>query len=295
MVEKLLGGGRVYSALFTPTNKDESLNSLALKELVRYELSRGVDGFYCCGSSGEALLLSSQERMAVAEVVVQEVNGKVPVIIHTGALSTREAVMLSQHAEEVGASAVSLIPPVYYKYKGREVAQYYKDVISAVDLGVIVYNIPQFTGISFSKKDPILFESQVIGIKHTSMNLYDLELLHQEFPNKIMFNGFDEIWLQALSAGATASIGTMINICPPLFQQIRSSYLKGDMEKAKSLQSKLNSFVEALVGINLFPGAKYCMDLLGVPLGPCRRPFAELSDKEKVLIKKALLSIERYL
>ena len=120
----------------------------------------------------------------MSEVVAQEVGSKVPFLVHTGALSTREAVALSKHAQKSGASAVSLIPPIYYKYKQEEIFQYYKDVVDSVDLGVIVYNIPQFTGISFSKENNILADEKIVGIKHTSMNLFELERMKQAFPKK---------------------------------------------------------------------------------------------------------------
>ena len=168
-------------------------------------------------------------------------------------------------------------------------------MVSAVDLGVIAYNIPQFTGISFSKENEMLHNEKIIGIKHTSMNLFELERIQQAFPEKTIFNGFDEIWLYSMAAGATATIGTTVNICPTLFKEIRKSYLAGDMTEAKRLQSILNEFIESLVKINIFPAAKYCMTILGVDIGPCRKPFSVLSSEEKGAIKEALERISDYL
>lgn len=285
----------IYSALFTPLTDTDSLNIDALKRLVRYELQRGVEGFYCCGSSGEALLLEKTERMKVAEVVAHEVARRVPVVVHTGALSTRDAIVLSRHAQDVGACGVSLIPPIYYQYKEQEVVQYYKDVMQAIDLGVIVYNIPQFTRIAFSQNHVLLEDSQVVGIKHTSLDLYQLNRIAQKHPEKVLFNGFDEIWLYSLAAGATATIGTMANICPLLFKEIRSTFEAGNMPQAQKLQSTLNQFVETLVSINIFPAAKYCMSVLGIDSGACRKPFDTLSEQEKKSIEQALKKIQAYL
>jgi len=285
----------IFSALITPMHEDGKLNLPALKSLIRHEVAHGVEGFYCCGSSGEGLLLDSSERMAIVETLAQEAGDSVPFIVHTGSLSTNEAIILSQHAQQRGAQAVSLIPPIYYHYSEQEVQHYYEDVANAVDLGVIVYNIPQFTGISFSKKNPLMHNQKIVGIKHTSINLYELERLSQAFPEKTLYNGFDEIWLYSMTAGATATIGTTVNVCPKLFSSIRKSFLDGDMLKAQALQHTLNDFIESLVGQGIFSATKYCMELQGLEIGPCKKPFDRLTVEKKKIIKTAFQKIESYL
>jgi N-acetylneuraminate lyase len=285
----------IYSALFSPLGSRGELETEKLRDLIRFELEHGVEGFYCCGSSGEALLLETAERKKLIEIAADEIRDRVPLIVHTGALSTRAAIELSAHAKQCGAAAVSLIPPIYYHYSAAEIEQYYKDVVDAVGLGVIVYNIPQFTGISFSKKNAFLNDPRVIGIKHTSMNLYDLERIRQAFPDKIIFNGFDEIWLYSLAAGADASIGTVINICPKIFKKIREEFHNGAVSRAQALQNELNDFVETLVEAGVFPAAKYCMTLQGIDTGSCRKPFAPLGDEGKKKVEAALKKIEAWL
>ncbi len=295
MVDLPIQNDCIYSALFTPATAGGELDTDRMKELVRFEIDHGVEGFYCCGSSGEGLLLEKEERMKIVEIVAQEAGDNVPFIVHTGALSTREAITLSKHAEKNGASAVSLIPPIYYKYKQEEIFQYYKDVVDAVGLGVIVYNIPQFTGISFSKGNSVLEDEKIIGIKHTSMNLYELERIKQAFPKKMIINGFDEIWLYSLTAGATSTIGTTVNVCSKLLRAIKNAFDKGEIPQAQGLQSKLNEFIETLVNINVFPAAKYCMNVLGLDIGNCRKPFGTLTSLEKTMIEDAMQKISDFL
>jgi N-acetylneuraminate lyase len=127
------------------------------------------------------------------------------------------------------------------------------------------------------------------------MNLYDMERIKQAFPDKIVFNGFDEIWLYGLAAGADASIGTMVNICPKLFKQIREEFKNGAVSKAQVLQNELNDFIEVLVEVNLFPAAKYCFTLQGIDVGPCRKPFAPITDEGKKKVEAALKKIEAWL
>jgi len=285
----------VVSALITPMREDRSIDENALQNLVMYEIEHGSEGFYCCGSSGEGLLLSVEERMLIASLVSEVCKNKVPFYVHTGSLGTREAIQLSVHAQKVGAKAVSLIPPIYYHYSQKEVENYYLDVVNAVDLGVIVYNIPQFTGISFSKESSVMQSDKIIGVKHTSMNLYDLERLGQAFPKKILFNGFDEIFLYSLAAGAQSTIGTTVNVCPKLFASIREDFLGSNISGAQQKQHMLNNFIEAVVKEGIFSAVKYCMTYLGVPSGPCRKPFKELDDGAKLRIEGALRRIEPYL
>jgi N-acetylneuraminate lyase len=285
----------IYSALFTPTGAGGEPDLEKLRALVRYQLEHGVEGFYCCGSSGEGLLLEPEERKKVIETVADEAGDKAPFVAHTGALSTRTATDLSVHAKKCGAAAVSLIPPIYYHYSIAEIEQYYTDVVNSVDIGVIVYNIPQFTGISFSKKNVFLNDPRIIGIKHTSMNLYDMERIRRAFPEKIIFNGHDEIWFYGLAAGADAAIGTTTNIFPKLFKEIREEFRRGNVLKAQDLQHYVNEFVEAIIEVGVFPGAKYCMSLLGIDLGPCRKPFAPLNSEGKKKMEESLEKVKSWL
>jgi N-acetylneuraminate lyase len=285
----------VYAALFTPFTSTGEIDAEKLRSLIRFELDHAVEGFYCCGSAGEGLLQEKAERKKVIEIVAEEAGNHIPFIVHTGALSTQVAIELSIHAEKCGAAAISLIPPIYYHYTAGEIEQYYKDVMNAVNIGIIIYNIPQFTGISFSKKNNFLNEPEIIGIKHTSMNLYDLERIRDAFPAKIIFNGFDEIWLYGLSAGADAAIGTIINICPKLFKQIREEFSKGNIPRAQQLQHRLNDFIEAIGEDGIFSAAKYCMTLQNVDVGNCRQPFIPLTDAGKKKVETALKIIENWL
>jgi N-acetylneuraminate lyase len=287
----------IYAALLSPYNSEGKLDLQVLSRLIQFELDKGAEGFYCCGSSGEGLLLEKEERKKLVEVVAAETVGKVPFIVHTGSLSTDVTLELSLHAQSLGAKAVSMIPPIYYNYSQKEIAEYYSSVASALDIGIIIYNIPQFTGISFNKKQNVdlLENKKTIGIKHTSMNLYDLERIHDAYPEKILFNGFDEIFLYSLLAGAESTIGTMVNICPRIFKSIRKAVAEEHITEAKALQKKLNTFIEAMINTSVFPATKYAMGILGVECGPCRKPFAELDEEQKKIIRKALEGISEFL
>ncbi|MCF0132452.1 MAG: N-acetylneuraminate lyase [Blautia sp.] len=282
---------RIWSALLTPTNADESVNYDALEEIVERQIEDGVEGFYCCGSSGEALLLSLEERKKVLEHTIKAAKGRVPVISHVGTIRTQDVIELAEHAVSSGALAVSMIPPYYYRFSMDEILSYYEDVIKAVpDAPVLIYNIPQFTGIEFNKQNAgrLLENENVVGVKHTSNNLYSLERMGAAFPEKALLNGFDEQFLSALSVGAYGTIGTTVNLFAPLFHKVRESYFAGDMQTALHWQREINQRIEACVSIGIFNAMKYGWTLRGVDCGFCRKPFQPLNEEQKTRMRSVL-------
>ena len=287
------GFSRIWSALITPMCADESVNYDALEKIVDRQIAEGAEGFYCCGSSGEALLLSTEERRKVLEHVLAAAGGRVPVISHVGTIRTRDVIELAAHAMEAGAMAVSMIPPYYYRFSMDEIIGYYEDVLQALPgTPVIVYNIPQFTGIEFSKQNAgrLLSNPGVVGIKHTSSNLYSLERMGQAYPDKALINGFDEQFLAALTMGATATIGTTVNLFAPLFHRVRKAAAEGKLAEAQQWQRAINRRIEETVRIGIFPAMKYGWTLRGIDCGSCRAPFRPL-DKAARKAMEALMNL----
>ena len=273
----------IISAVVTPMHADESVNYAALETLAHAQLARGVEGFYCCGSSGEGPLLRFDERKQVLATLVNAAQGKVPVIAHVGTPRTQDAVELAKSAEQDGASAVSLVPPYYYKYSREEIIAYYRRVLNAISIPVILYNIPQFTGVELDSltAEALLGDEQVLGVKHTSHNLYSLERMIARYPDKVFFNGFDEIFLSSLAAGATATVGTTVNLQPELFLALRTAFRQGDIPKAQRLQQQINEVVENLVARGVFQSAKYLAAKETVDTGPTREPFVALTATQR--------------
>ena len=282
---------RIWSALITPTNADESVNYHALEQVVDAQIADGVEGFYCCGSSGEGLLLTLDERKQVLEHVLKAADGRVPVMSHVGTIRTKDVIDLAQHAMSAGALAVSMIPPCYYKFSMDDIMGYYEDVIRAVpNVPAIVYNIPQFTGVEFSKDNAgrLLGNENIVGIKHTSTNLYSLERIGQAFPGKALINGFDEQLLGALSMGSCATIGTTVNLFAPLFHKVRDAFDRGDIAEAYRWQHAINLRVEATVKLGIFNAMKYGWTLRGIDCGFCRAPFRPLDDAARKTMQDLL-------
>ncbi len=276
----------IYSASVTPMTEAGKVNFDAMRQTIRLNLKQGVEGFYTCGSTGEGLLLTVEERKKLLETVLDEAGGKVPVISHTGTIRTEDAIELTRHAKEAGASAVSMIPPYYYKFSLNEICSYYEDVMSSVDMPMMLYNIPAFTGISFNNTTGgrLLKNPQIIGIKHTSMNLYDLERMKSAYPEKVYFNGHDEIFLSALSSGAECTVGTTVNLFAKTFVEIRRLFLEGEMEAASRAQSRINEAIELFLEVGIFNAVKYAYRSFGIDCGSCRKPFVPLNKDQKARI-----------
>lgn len=287
----------IISAVVTPMHADESVNYSALETLARSQLARGVEGFYCCGSSGEGPLLRFEERKQVLATLVNAAEGKVPVIAHVGTPRTLDAVELAKSAEQNGASAVSLVPPYYYKYSRQEIIDYYRRVLNAVSIPVILYNIPQFTGIELDKQtaEALLSDEQVLGVKHTSHNLYSLERMVASYPDKVFFNGFDEIFLSSLAAGATATVGTTVNLQPELFLALRQAFQAGNLARAQGLQQQINEVVEHLVSQGVFQSAKYLAGKGCTETGPVREPFVPLNDTQRGDLDQLFQRLQGYI
>jgi len=283
--------GGIFAALPTAFDANDRIDAAALVHIVENLLKRGVEGFYVGGSTGECFLLSEDEREAVLETVLTAAGNKVPVIAHVGALSSHAAVSLARHAARAGATAASAAPPLYFNYETDEIVGYYADIAEASGLPVIVYNIPAFSGRNFGAQglEKLLNIPGVAGLKHTSMNLYELERIRKRFPEKVIFSGYDEVFLAALSLGADGMIGSTVNLMPELFLGMRSALLAGDLAEARELQNKANSVIESLSGGSFFPSLKYALALSGLPCGECRRPFQPISNKRKELIASSLV------
>lgn len=288
----------IFSALELPMNEDESLDYEALKDAIEYELSIGVEGLYCMGSSGEALLLSIEERKEALDKVIEIVDNRVPIIAHVGTVRTEDAISLARHAAEAGVAAISMIPPYYYKFSMDEIITYYENVINAVpDIGMIVYNIPQFTGVEFNKDNAgrLLSNDRVIGVKHTSSSLFGLERMVTAYPEKVFFNGFDEQFIGALALGAQATIGTTVNVFAPLFVKARDLFQAGKVKEALDVQREINFCVEEMCKVGIFSAVKYVLSKRGVKAGHCRKPFHPLTAEECARLDKMIEHYDNYL
>ena len=271
----------VVSALVTPFDDGDNIREDSIRRIINYNLKNGVSGFYVCGSTGESLLLTLDERKRILEIVKDEVKDRAFIIANIGCMGTKFSIELAKHAEEVGVDAISSFPPIYYKFSFDEIKQYYFDIANSVNVPLIIYYIPSFTNVEMSLENfsELLEHKNIMGVKFTSMNLFMLERI-KALSNKTIFNGFDEVFLGGLSLGADGMIGSTCNIVPAIIRGIYDSFRSKEMEKAYIYQQKLNEIINDIKDFGIIPATKAILSLIGIECGKPRKPFKALGKEE---------------
>lgn len=283
-LEKFKG---VFVALNTIYDKNDEINVDAIKELVRIYKSKGVKGVYVCGSTGEGFLLSTEERMQVAEAVMDVAGDDFTVIVHVGCAGTKESIRLAKHAEKIGVDAVSAVPSVYYHLSPASVEKHWTGIIDSTDLPFIIYNIPQLTSFNLPLD---LFERmaknpKVIGIKNSEEPVYNMERYRTVAGDDfIIFNGSDEQYLGGRLMGANAGIGGTYGTMPELFVKLDELINQNKIEQAKLLQYKINDVIFDLISLpSLYGAAKNVISRrFGIDAGVPRSPFLPVENDEKI-------------
>lgn len=280
----------IFPALLTPFDKDGKINEKELVRLVDYNAKKGVRGFYVCGSTGEAFLLSTEERKKVMRIV-KETAPDLTLIAHIGTLNEADAISLGKHAKDLGYDAVSSVAPYYYKFSFEEIKGYYTRLADASHLPMLVYHIPAFSGVSMGMKEMrgFLEDERFMGIKYTSNDFFTLEQCKTAFPDKIVYNGYDEMLSAGLAMGADGGIGSTYNFMAEKFVKIYELFREDRLEEARSIQKEANRIITVLCRFGVMQAEKEVLNQLGFDFGECRPPFAPLSEEAKAVIAKEIV------
>lgn len=276
----------VFCALNAIYDENDNVDLEKMKELVRVYKSLGVKGVYACGSTGEGFLLSTEERKQVARAVKEAAGDDFTVIVHIGCASTKESIELAKDCEKVGVDAVSAVPCVYYHLGEESVKLHWNSIIDSTSLPFIIYNIPQLTSFNLSPK--LLAEMaknpKVIGVKNSAEPVYLMERYASAVNNDdfIIFNGSDEQFLGGRLMGANAGIGGTYGCMPELFVELDRLINNNEIEKAKSLQFKINECIFDLLSCkSLYGVAKQVMSIrFGIECGNPRSPFLPVKRED---------------
>lgn len=273
----------VYAALMTPFKADSTINYSALEALIEHNIASGLHGLYVGGSTGESMLMSESERCDIFKFTAEVANGRTALFAHVGAISTDSAVRMASIAAECGYNAISAIAPFYYGFSKNEIAEYYKTLMNCSELPLIMYNFPNANGFNgmLDVVDSLIDNSKLIGIKHTSQNLFEIDMFKRLKRDLFVFNGYDEVLLGGLSMGADGGIGSTYNFMPEIILDIYNSFLSGDLKAAQSAQSKACRIIEMMLPYGVFQMEKEILTLMGIPMGECRKPFSSLNADGK--------------
>ena len=261
-----------------------------VQALARHLLAQGVQGLYVNGSSGECIYLNPRERMLVLENVMEAVGGKMLVINHVAANSTRDSVMLARHSEKLGVDAIAAIPPIYFRLPEPAIAQYWNDMSAAApNTDFIIYNIPQLAGTSLTRSllSEMLKNPRVVGVKNSSMPVHDIDTFLAVSQGKIkVFNGPDEQFVAGRLMGACGGIGGTYAAMPRLFLEANRLVEAGDFKKAGEVQHAICRIIEGLVFCrgSMYAVIKELLRRKGINCGSVRPPFAPLAREDKAQV-----------
>lgn len=283
----------IFPALLTPFNEKNEINEKALEKLIEYNIQKGVTGFYVGGSTAEAFLLSDEERLQVYKLVKEIVGKRCTLIAHIGCISTRQTIMFGEYAQSLGYDAISAVAPFYYKFTFDEIKQHYFDVVDRVDLPMLIYNFPAFSGVNLTTENlkEFLNDERFIGVKHTSNDYFALEQFKTAFPHKIFYNGFDEMFLAGLSMGADGGVGSTYNFMAEKFIKMQQLFNEEKHSEAFEVQQTANKIIAALIKVGVFQGEKAVLNMLGFDFGDVRAPFKGISKENYDYIEKTVLPL----
>lgn len=295
MFEPLKG---LIAATTTPLREDGSIHLDAIGPMIDRLLESGVGGLYVCGSTGEGMSLTCDERKAVVESSVGATAGRVPVIVQVGHNSLADARSLAAHAVDAGANVISATCPSYFKVSDVPALVDCMQHIAAGAEGLpfYYYHIPALTGsqidvVEFLKRggDQI---SNLVGLKYTTTLIHEYQsCLRVDDGRFDVVWGCDEMLLAAWASGAKAAIGSTHNIAAPLYHRIIDAVESGDLGTARELQFHSVSMIEVMKGFSFHAALKQVMEMLGMPGGPCRLPLTGLSQDQVKRLQMELQSI----
>ncbi len=278
----------LIAATYTPFHEDGSLNADLIGPMIDHMISRGVSGFYICGSTGEGESLTMEERKLVAETTVSAARSRVPVVVQAGHNSIDSACELARHAGEIGADAISTLPPTYFKPSTPELLMDYIAKVAgcAPDLPYYYYHIPRLSGVAFDTVNLLQLAKEQVpsfaGIKFSDFFLAEM-MACQEFDDgrfDILF-GSDEMILGALATGAKGAVGSCYGFAAPLWLKIIESFEAGEIEEAQAWMRKAARLVRLVAGD---PGPfQACVKqviwpMLGFDVGGLRLPQPKMNQ-----------------
>ena len=288
----------VVVPMTTPFDKKGNVNISALEQQTEFLIDKEVHGLYPCGTTGEMLLMSLDERELVAETVVKKTAGRIPVFIQCGAIATKDTLRLAAHAKSIGADGIGVVTSSFFGINDKAMIEYYKTIAKSLpnDFPIYLYNIPQC---STNDIKPEICEKlvqscpNIIGIKYSGNDpTRVLEYIKINNYNFSVLVGPDRHFLQYMVVGCTGTVSSTAGIIPEIFVGIYNAYQTGDMDKALELQRKANDVIDILkAGTNLSM-YKEAQVIRGLARTYVRPPLLDITEMER---KELASGIMRYL
>ena len=287
----------IYVAMLTPFTEDGVINEEELRRIVEFQIISGVQGLFPISSVGEFIHMSREDKIRMMEIIVEQNRGRVRVCPGVGSSLPAEAIILAHKAKELGCDGVVVAPPYYYQLSQENIEKYFETIADAVDIPIILYNIPLFTQpLSYDVVKRLARRDNVVGMKDSSGSMVDF----MHFMDKIqiigedihMLTGREETLFPCLMVGGKGCMTATSGILPEIMTGIYEAWKTGDYEKAKELQFSVLLPIRAMFSLPFPLGFKFAMEMRGFAMGPPKQP---LSDAERFKFNTMKARIEKIL
>jgi 4-hydroxy-tetrahydrodipicolinate synthase len=279
------------TALVTPFTDDGAIDEPALRALVRWQLAEGIHFLVPCGSTGEAATMTLDEQRRVVEIVVEEVGGRVPVVAGAGSNDTQRAIVQSRAMREAGATHLLHVSPAYSKPPQRGIEAHFRAVAEAVDLPIVLYNVPGRTGSNVEAGTTLRLAevANIVAVKEASGSLPQVqEILRDRPAGFAVLSGDDALTLPIVASGGDGVISVASNAMPRLMAQLCAQALAGDLPAARRTQDRLLPWMQAaFVESNPIP-VKAALAMMGRVANVLRLPLVPLAPAYEATIAAAL-------
>lgn len=278
-------------AIITPMNADGSINYDVLGEMIDDQIANGTDAIVICGTTGESSTMTDEEHLECIRFAVEKTAKRVPVIAGTGSNDTEYAVKLSKEAQEVGADALLVVTPYYNKTTQRGLIAHFTAIADAVDIPIVLYNIPGRTGmnIEISTLKELAKHKNIAALKEASGNISYTAKVIAECGDMIdVYSGNDDMIVPIMSLGGKGVISVLSHVIPKETHMMTQYCLENNYAEATKLQIEYLDLINNLfIEVNPIP-VKEAVNMMGVNAGPCRLPLYEMSDEHKAVLRASL-------
>ena len=276
-------------AIVTPFDGNKT-NYDVLGELIEWHIASGTDAIIICGTTGEASTMPDEEHLAAIEYTVKKSAGRIKAIAGTGSNETAHAIALSKRAEELGADALLQVTPYYNKTTQKGLVAHFSAIANAVNIPIILYNVPSRTGVSISidaLKELVKLDN-IVAIKEASGNIAYTAKVAAEVPELYIYSGNDDMIIPVMSLGGKGVISVLANVMPKETHEMCAAYLDGDTTKATKMQLEYLDLINKLfIEVNPIP-VKTALNLMGKNVGNLRLPLIDMEEKNLEALKTSM-------
>ena len=278
-------------ALATPFLENGSIDFDSLSRMLEFQIENGTDAILVCGTTGEPSTMSREEQKSVIEFSVKQVNGRVPVIASTGGNNTAEVIEKSKDAQALGVDGLLIVTPYYNKTTQAGLIAHYTAVADAVDLPIIVYNVPGRTGLNMTPQTlaALSHHKNIVGMKEASGNMAQVSEMIRLCQGRVdVYSGEDGLVLPLMALGGKGVISVVSNIAPRDMHDLATAMLNGNLEAARTLQFKVAPLADKLFcEVNPIP-VKAALSAIGQCKDVLRLPLIPMSDDNRALLLQTM-------